>query len=59
MILNNTQSLILTGIVIGGLFIAGVFGLLDNFMVIIILALAFMIVVLNLILVLTNKKNPD
>ena len=40
-------------------FIAGIFGVLNNYMVIIIISIGFLAVIVNLILVLTNKKNPE
>ena len=59
MFLNNRQSLYLTGIVILCFFVAGVFRVLNNYMVIIIISIGFLAVIVNLILVLTNKKNPE
>lgn len=60
MFLNNKQSLILSFIVFLCFFIAGIFGFLDNFMVVAIIVLGFIAVVLNLILILINhKKNPE
>lgn len=59
MFLNNKQSLYLTGIVILSFFIAGVLGFLDNYMVITIIIVAFLAIIINLVLVLTNKKNPE
>ena len=59
MFLNNRQSIILTAIVTVVLFIGGIVGILDNYMVIIILSLGFFAIILNLILVLFNKKNPE
>ena len=59
MFLNNKQSLYLTGIVILCFFVAGVFRVLGNYMVIAVIVAGFLAVIVNLIMVLKNKKNPE
>ena len=46
--LTNMQSLYLSGIVIIGFFIAGLFHLLDHFIVQIVLGLLFVLIIVNL-----------
>lgn len=65
MFLNNKQSLYLTGILLLVFFIAGVIDLsgvadlLDNFMIKALIIIGFIAIIVNLILALTNKQNPE
>jgi len=59
MFLSNKQSLYLTSIVTLCFFVAGVLGVLDNFIVIIVLTIALLAIIVNLIIALKNKKNPE
>ena len=59
MFLSNKQSLILSGIVVLCFFVAGVARVLDNYMVIAVIVAGFLTVIVNLIMVIKNKKNPE
>jgi len=48
--LTNKQSLILCAFVVVGFCLAGALGILDNFVVIAILVLAFVMIIVNIIL---------
>ena len=58
MLLNDKQSLILCAILIIGLFVAGVFDVLDNSIVFAILAIIFCLIIANIIYV-KSKINID
>ncbi|WP_242205108.1 hypothetical protein [Aestuariivivens insulae] len=49
MILNDKQSLLLCGVLAAGLFVTGIFNILDNFIVLTILVLIFLIIIANII----------
>lgn len=55
--LNNQQSLILTGLMAGGIFIFGIIDILDNFVVLTILTLLFFAIIINLFY--TKSKSKD
>jgi len=59
MFLTNKQTILLTALVTACFFLAGVLDILDNFMVIFVILVGFVTVIINLILALKNKKNPD
>ena len=59
MFLNNQQSLLLSGIVALCFFVAGVFGILNNYMVISLIVIGFIVLIINMILAIRNKKNPE
>ena len=59
MFLTNRQALFLTGILVFLLLLAGILDIMDNLMVIILIVGGFLVVVVNLVLELINKKNPD
>ena len=59
MFLNNRQALYLTGILTLCFFLAGVLGFLDNYMVIAIIAILFLTIVVQIVMVFLNKKNPE
>lgn len=40
-------------------FLAGILGILDNFMVIIVILIGFLTLIVNLILAIKDKKNPE
>ena len=46
--LNDKQSLILTGLMVAGIFIFGVLDILENFVVLTILTIVFFTVVINI-----------
>lgn len=59
MFLNNKQTLYLTAIVTVCFFVAGATGYLNNYMVIALIIAGFLAVIINLAMVLINKKNPE
>lgn len=46
--LNDKQSLLLTGLTAGGIFVFGVLDILDNFLVLTVLTLIFFAIVINI-----------
>ena len=59
MFLNNKQTLLLAGLVTLFFFLGGVFDVVNNFMVDLVLLVGFVCVIVNIILSVRNKKNPD
>ena len=57
--LNDSQSLILCGILAGGIFITGVLGILDNFIVLTILTIVFISIIVNIYLTRHSSKNEE
>ncbi|MDO6760038.1 hypothetical protein Q4566_07485 [Tamlana sp. 2_MG-2023] len=58
--LSDKQSLILTIVMVAGIFTFGILEILDNFIVLTILTLIFSTVVINLILVQKkSRRNPE
>lgn len=51
--------MLLTALITACFFLAGIFDLLNNYMVIILILLGFLSLIVNLILALKNKKNPE
>lgn len=47
MLISNTQSIILTGLLSGGLFIFGILDILENFIVLTLLSIMFLLIVAN------------
>ena len=47
--LSDKQSMILTGLMTGGIFIFGVLGVLDNFIILTILTSIFFMIILNIL----------
>ncbi|MBC3757698.1 hypothetical protein H7U19_04740 [Hyunsoonleella sp. SJ7] len=45
--LNSKQTLILTGLLVGGIFVCGILDILDNFIILTILTLTFFAIILN------------
>lgn len=54
--LNNKQSLILTGIMAGGIFIFGILDILENFIVLTVLTIIFLIIILNIFYLKSKTK---
>ncbi|WP_298345196.1 hypothetical protein [uncultured Algibacter sp.] len=46
--LNDKQSLALTGVMVGGIFVFGILDILDNFVVLTLLTIIFFAVVINI-----------
>lgn len=46
--LNDKQTLILSGLMAGGIFVTGVLEILDNFIVLTILTIVFLAIVINI-----------
>ena len=62
--LSNKQSLLLCVFVSLGFCVAGILGILDNFMVAAVLVLAFLAIIVNIVLqkkdhILDNDKDPE
>ncbi|MFI1743698.1 hypothetical protein [Thalassobellus sediminis] len=58
-ILNDKQSLILCGVMAGGIFVSGILEILTNFVVLTILTLVFFTIILNLFLIKENSKKKE
>jgi len=54
--LTDKQSLILTGFMIGGIFIFGVLDILQNFIVLTLLTILFLIIIINMFLLKSKTK---
>lgn len=54
--LNDKQSLILTGIMVGGIFIFGILDILENFVVLTLLTIIFFTIVLNILYLKAKPK---
>lgn len=59
MFLSNRQSLFATGILVLLLLISGILDIMDNFVVIIFLFGGILAIIVNIIMALTHKKNPE
>lgn len=46
--LNDKQTLVLSGLMAGGIFVTGVLEILDNFIVLTILTIVFLAVIINI-----------
>jgi hypothetical protein len=57
--LNNKQSLILCGLMTGGIFITGILDILDNYIVKTILTIILIMIVSNMIYVFTKSKKEE
>ncbi|MFB9057921.1 hypothetical protein ACFFU9_14335 [Mariniflexile ostreae] len=55
--LNDTQSLILCGCIIACIFITGILGVLDNFIVLTVLSIMLITFVLNIYMVTKSSEN--
>ena len=49
MILNDRQSLLLCGALAAGLFVTGVFDVLDNFVILTLLVLIYLLIIANIV----------
>ncbi len=47
--LNDKQTLILSGLMAGGIFVTGILEILDNFIVLTVLTIIFLAIVINII----------
>ncbi|MDO5974129.1 hypothetical protein [Flavivirga jejuensis] len=56
MLLTNKQSLILCGLMAGGIFVGGILDILNNFIVLTILTIVFLTIILNLFYFILNSK---
>jgi len=54
--LNDTQSLVLTGLMAGSIFVFGLLHLLENFMILTALTVVFFVIILNIFY---HKFNKD
>ncbi len=54
--INDKQSLILCGVMAGGIFVGGILDILDHYVVLTILTLVFLTIVINLFLL---KRDPE
>jgi hypothetical protein len=57
--ISNLQSLILCGILVGGIFVCGLLGLLDNYIVKTILVLIFLVILTNIFVVYSKQKKDE
>jgi len=58
-ILNDKQSLILCGVMAGGIFVSGILEILNNFVVLTILTLVFFAIIINLFLIKETPSNEE
>lgn len=54
--LNDKQSLVLTGIMVGGIFVFGILDILENFIVLTLLTIVFFTIVLNMFYLKSKTK---
>lgn len=54
--LNDKQSLVLTGIMVGGIFVFGILDILENFIVLTLLTIVFFTIVLNMFYIKSKTK---
>lgn len=54
--LSNKQSLILSGVMVGSIFVFGILDILDNFVVLTVLTLIFFAIIINLIYIGSKTK---
>ena len=59
MFLTNKQTIVLSALVAACFFMAGALDILNNLMVIIVLLVGFLALIINLILAIKSKKNPE
>ena len=57
--INDTQSLILCGCLAAGIFVTGILDILDNFIVLTILTIAFIAILINIYLARKSSKNEE
>lgn len=57
--LNDRQSLILCGILAGGIFVSGILDLLDNYIVKTVLTIIFLVILTNAIVVYSKRKKEE
>ncbi|WP_282136137.1 hypothetical protein [Seonamhaeicola maritimus] len=57
--LTDKQSLILCGLMAGGIFIAGVLDILDNFVILTLLTIIFLAIILNLVATRSFEKKEE
>ncbi|TNJ43453.1 hypothetical protein KFZ70_16780 [Tamlana fucoidanivorans] len=55
--LNDKQSLLLTGLMVGGIFVFGILDILDNFMVLTALTIMFFTIIINMFSFLKKSKD--
>lgn len=53
--LNDKQSLLLCGLIIGGIFVCGILEILDNYIVKTILTIIFLVIIVNIFI--ANSKS--
>ena len=54
--LNDKQSLILCGVLAAGIFVTGILNILDNFVVLTVLTIIFLVIIGNLLYVQSQEK---
>lgn len=57
--LNDKQSLILCGLMAGGIFVTGILEILDNFIVLTILTVIFLVIIANIFYTFFSLKKED
>ncbi|SFD26125.1 hypothetical protein [Algibacter pectinivorans] len=57
--INDKQALVLTGLMVGGIFVFGVLKALDNFVVLTVLTIIFFTIVLSIFSNRWKKKNKE
>ncbi|MEN3324335.1 hypothetical protein VP395_11405 [Mariniflexile soesokkakense] len=57
--LNDRQSLILCGIVVGGIFVSGILEVLDNYIVKTVLTIIFLVILTNFFIVHSKSKKEE
>ena len=57
--LNDKQSLILCGLMAGGIFVTGILDILNNFIVLTILTIIFIVIIVNVFYTHKTSKKKD
>ncbi|MEP3838455.1 MAG: hypothetical protein ABJM36_12445 [Algibacter sp.] len=57
--INDKQALILSGVMIGGIFVFGILKILDNFVVLTVLTIIFFTIILSILSKKSKQNNQD
>lgn len=57
--LNDKQSLLLCGVMAGGIFVSGILDILDNYVVKTILTIIFLVIIANFFIVHSKSKKEE
>lgn len=57
--LNDRQSLLLCGLMVGGIFVSGILEILDNFITKTMLTIIFLVIIINVFVVYSKSKKEE